>query len=76
MSKKLIRTPYVHVEKGWPVVIAGGLGDSCWSPYLLKPNGSLQRCCYFKCRWTSKAALLDLRVYMTSPGRKFLREAA
>jgi len=42
-SENRIPTNYIHAKKGWPVVISQGLGDR-WSIYLVKPNGSLQRC--------------------------------
>ncbi len=41
-----IETGYVHATKGWPVVISQGIGER-WSVYLVKPNGSLQRCKQF-----------------------------
>lgn len=76
MSERLVHTPYVHVKKGWPVVISGGIGDACWSVYLLKPNGaSLQRCINFECHKYSEEAMQALKVYMTQPGKKIFREA-
>jgi hypothetical protein len=46
MSDRIIRTEYVHVPTGNPIVISTGLGEK-WSVYMVKPNGSLQRCKQF-----------------------------
>lgn len=64
-----IRTPFIHAESGLPVVVSKGRGF-LWSVYLLKPDGSLQKCELFAEYRHHDSAELELDEY---EGNEFKR---
>jgi hypothetical protein len=69
----MISTEFIHVKKGWPVVISTGIGGSSWSVYLRKPSGrALQRCKQFGEHLSAQDAMRELEDYT---GRALVRGA-